>query len=587
METIGRYQLRTELGRGGMGVVYRAYDPELDREVALKCVRLEGVDAAQRQMNEQYLAREARAAARLQHPHAAAVYDFFLAGEMAFIVMEFINGSNLEAYIAQGGTVEHSMRILREAASALDTAHQAGIVHRDIKPANILLDGSGRAKIVDFGIARMTAGGQTLTAPSIGATSGTLSHMSPEQIRGETLDGRSDQFALAVVAYQLFTGQLPFQGETWIAQSFKIINEPHIPPRTFNPSIPPAVEAALARALSKSAADRFTTCTEFVDALQGAAVPVPVATPSPSKLPVVIGIAAAIALLIGGGWAYLHRSRTAAPPSTQVADAKPTPPPPTAPSGPTASTGTTAPPPAPAQPAADPMTLTVAGANVDFINIPAGRFVMGFSVGRDEQKPEHMVEITKPFQMGRTEITEKQWNAVMSGKATGSNKPKVRVSWTEVQGFLAKINAADDGFRYRLPTEAEWEYAARAGDAGEYAKNMADVAWTQANTNQTLQDVATARMPNLWGLYDMLGNASEWCSDYLDIEYYGKSPVRDPQGPSTGTMRIFRGGNSRDQDQMAFYAWRLADEPTAKGDFLGFRLVRQKKDGRNSARTAA
>src|SRR6187431_2084285 len=231
MENIGRYQLRAELGRGGMGVVYRAYDPELDREVALKSVKLEGITPEQRLQNEQYLAREARAAARLQHPHAVAVHDFFSGGDQAFIVMEFVRGANLDALLATGDTSNYAqtLRILREAASALDAAHLAGIVHRDIKPGNILLDEMGRVKIADFGIARLTGGGATQTAPSMASTAGTLSYMSPEQVRGEHLDGRSDQFALAVVAFQLFTGQLPFQAETWIAQSYKILNEPHIP----------------------------------------------------------------------------------------------------------------------------------------------------------------------------------------------------------------------------------------------------------------------------------------------------------------------------------------------------------------------
>lgn len=576
METIGRYQLRAELGRGGMGVVYRAYDPELDREVALKCVRLEGVDAQQRQLNEQYLAREARAAARLQHPNAVAVHDFFSSGDTAFIVMEFVRGANLEALLATGdlSNYQQSIRILREAASALDAAHQAGIVHRDIKPPNILLDEMGRAKIVDFGIARMTTSGQTLTAPSIGATSGTLSHMSPEQIKGEPLDGRSDQFALAVVAYQLFTGQLPFQGETWIAQSFKIINEPPIPPRTFNPHIPASVEAALMRALSKDPNQRFQSCGQFIEALAGAAVPAAVPAQKRTWMilaPVALLGAAIIAFLIYKGIRTIEAPLPNAP-TVAAADPKSTPAPPVQ----------TAPPPAnvtplPPPPAQDSLSLVVDGVPVEFANIPAGRYVMGCDTCRDEQRPEHMVELSKPFQMGRTEITEKQWNAVMTGKAAGSNKPKVMVSWNQVQGFLAKLNAANDGFVYRLPTEAEWEYCARAGDTGYIAKNLYDVAWNQHNSGQELQEVATAKMSNLWGLYDMLGNASEWCSDWLDIEYYGKSPKRDPKGPASGEMRIFRGGNSRDAEMVASYAWRFADAPTTQGDFLGFRLIRQKK----------
>ena len=176
-----------------MGVVYRAYDPELDREVALKSVMLEGITPEQRVANEQYLSREARAAARLQHPHAVAVYDFFSSGDRAFIVMEFVRGASLEALLATGDTSNHArtLQVLREAASALDAAHLAGIIHRDVKPGNILLDETGHVKIADFGIARLTTGNVTQTSPSMGTTAGTLSYMSPEQVRGDKLDGRS------------------------------------------------------------------------------------------------------------------------------------------------------------------------------------------------------------------------------------------------------------------------------------------------------------------------------------------------------------------------------------------------------------
>ena len=576
MQTIGRYQIRAELGRGGMGVVYRAYDPELDREVALKSVKLEGITPEQRQTNEQYLAREARAAARLQHPHAVAVYDFFSGGDQAFIVMEFVRGANLDAMIATGDTsnVPLILRILREAASALDAAHMAGIVHRDVKPGNILLDETGRVKIADFGIARFTGAGHTQTAPSIGNTSGTLSYMSPEQVRGDQLDGRSDQFALAVVAYQLLSGHLPFQAETWIAQSYKILNEPHIPIRTVNPNVPPAVEAALNRALAKNPLERFPTCTSFVEALAGAA-PAPVTEKSTSRKLVVPIIA--VASIIVMGMLYRAMNTIASPvPESPVAATPAT--------GPTAPAATPAPTTAPATlPSAvtsggeESLSLVLDGVPMDFAAIPAGRFVMGCNTCDDAQKPEHMIELTRKFQIGRTEVTEKHWNAVMSGKASGSNKPKVNVSWNDTQQFLAKLNARNDGFQYRLPSEAEWEYCARANDPNEYPRNLADLAWTSSNSGDQLQEAASARMSNGWGLYDMLGNASEWTNDWMSPDYYRTSPPRDPKGPSSGQARIFRGGNGGTGDMVASYAYRFADLPSAKGPWLGFRVVRERR----------
>ncbi len=580
MDTIGRYQIRTELGRGGMGVVYRAYDPELDREVALKSVMLEGVTAEQKHTNEQYLAREARAAARLQHPHAVAVYDFFSSGDRAFIVMEFVRGANLEALLATGdvSNTARTLQILREAAWALDAAHQAGIVHRDIKPGNILLDEMGRVKLADFGIARLTTGNITHTAPSTGATAGTLSYMSPEQVRGATLDGRSDQFALAVVAYQLLTGHLPFQGETWIAQSYKILNEAHVPARSLNPNLPEGVDRALHIALSKDPAQRFPTCSAFVEALTTGG-PARQGEKRKSTVWIVAPmLVLATMVIVGMVWRTMRTMEGTVSEAPREAVA----------TGKAAPVETTITPPSQTQPAVTPtqpvappveesLAVILDGIPMDFSAINPGRFVMGCNTCDDSQKPEHMVEISKPFQMGRTEVTEKHWNAVMTGKASGSNKPKVNVSWNDTQAFLAKLNALGDGFRYRLPTEAEWEYCARANDPGEYPKNLEDVAWTSSNSGDQLQEAASARMGNLWGLYDMLGNASEWTGDWLDVEYYGKSPAKDPKGPASGTMRIFRGGNGGTGQMIANYTHRMADEPSARGPWVGFRVVRERK----------
>jgi formylglycine-generating enzyme required for sulfatase activity/predicted Ser/Thr protein kinase len=578
MNTIGRYQIRAELGRGGMGVVYRAYDPELDREVALKSVMLEGVTPEQKQTNEQYLAREARAAARLQHPHAVAVYDFFSSGDRAFIVMEFVRGANLEAMLATGDVSNkpRSLQILREAASALDAAHQAGIVHRDIKPGNILLDELGRVKLADFGIARLTTGNVTHTAPSIGGTAGTLSYMSPEQVRGATLDGRSDQFALAVVAYQLLTGQLPFQAETWIAQSFKILNEPHAPARSWNPDLPEAVDHALNIALSKEPTQRFPTCSAFVEALTASVPEKKQETKKTTVWIVAPMLLLAAVFIVGMVWRTMRtmEGTVAEAPASGVATGAPTP---AEPPTPVAAQTVPVAPPQSAPVAEESLAVILDGIPMDFASIKPGRFVMGCNTCDDSQKPEHMVEISKPFQMGRTEVTEKHWNAAMTGKATGSNKPKVNLSWKDTQAFLAKLNALGDGFHYRLPTEAEWEYCARANDPGEYPKNLDDVAWTSSNSGDQLQEAASARMGNLWGLYDMLGNASEWTGDWLDAEYYAKSPAKDPKGPASGTMRIFRGGNGGTGQMIANYSHRMADEPGAKGPWLGFRVVRERK----------
>ena len=556
-----------------MGVVYRAYDPELDREVALKSVMLEGITPEQRVANEQYLSREARAAARLQHPHAVAVYDFFSSGDRAFIVMELVRGASLEALLATGDTSNHALtlQVLRESASALDAAHLAGIIHRDVKPGNILLDEAGHVKIADFGIARLTTGNVTQTSPSMGTTAGTLSYMSPEQVRGDTLDGRSDQFALAVLAFQLFTGQLPFQAETWIAQSYKILNEAPIPLQSLNPNLPPSVATAIGVALQKDPVQRFPTCKAFVDALAGTVV---APEEKKSKLNnrwvlIPLFLLATVFILT----VIRQAMRTMETPAPQPQST--TTPVATPPSGvPTQPTTPGLPPPPPQE---ESLALILDGIPMDFAKIPAGRYIMGCDSCDMAEKPEHVVDVTKPFQLGRTEVTEKHWNAVMAGKASGTNKPKVNISWNDAQAFLTKLNARGDGFHYRLPTEAEWEYCARAGDGGLGPRNIDDYAWTTNNSGGELKEVAGTKLSNLWGLYDMLGNASEWTNDWLGMDYYQNSPKTDPTGPSSGKMRVFRGGHAGTGASAAFYFSRSADEPAAKGPYLGMRVARQRK----------
>lgn len=561
-----------------MGVVYRAYDPTLDREVAIKSVRLEGVTEAERASLEERLSREARSAAQLRHPNIVQVYDFFRIEDRAYIVMEYVRGAMLEAMIVAGvqQNIPMIVQVLRQAASALDAAHAEGIVHRDIKPGNMLLDEMGNVKITDFGIARRMAAGATETQAGFGTTVGTLGYMAPEQIRGEAVDGRADQFSLGVVAYQLLTGQMPFQADSWIALSYKIINEMPTPASTFNPLVTPAMQAAIERATAKHPAARFPRCADFVDALATTVTAKADASGAVMKKALILLPVAAVVTVIVFGMVWRARDTV-----TQIGDA----PPPIA-SAETAAMPTKAE--APAQPvslaappttapsAAPSLSLVIDGLPMEFAQIPAGQFFMGSDVDTDDQKPRHLIRLTKTFQIARTEVTEKQWNAAMTGKSTGTNRPKANISWNEVQGFLGKLNALNDGFLYRLPTEAEWEYAARANSPDDRPGNIDDVAWYQSNSGQVAHEIAT-RIPNAFGLYDMLGNVSEWTADWVDQDYYKTSPGVDPKGPKTGQTKVVRGGNFDSQPMTLSVGWRFADLPDAKFPEIGFRVVREQK----------
>ncbi|MDQ6705598.1 MAG: serine/threonine protein kinase, partial [Acidobacteriota bacterium] len=268
MDRIGRYQIASELGRGAMGVVYRAIDPNIGRPVAIKTIRLNEVDYPERRAKlRERLFREARAAGVLSHPGIVTVHDMDEEDGLAYIAMEFVNGPTLEQLMASGDALEADrlFHILRQTAAALDFAHQKGIVHRDVKPANLMLDEEGAVRITDFGIAKMDSP-EDLTMS--GAIVGTPNYMSPEQVQGADVDGATDQFSLAVVAYEILTGERPFSGERLTTVVYKIVATIPDLPHGINPTLGPEIDAVLNKGLAKNAADRYPNCGAFVGALE-------------------------------------------------------------------------------------------------------------------------------------------------------------------------------------------------------------------------------------------------------------------------------------------------------------------------------
>ena len=275
VDRVGRFQIIKELGRGAMGVVYQAIDPTIGRSVAIKTIRLREVDdAEQRDRLRERLFREARSAGVLSHPNIVTVYDMDEEDGLAFIAMQFVNGPTVEAVLdgppnakAKPIAKEQIFRILRQTAAALDFAHAKGIVHRDIKPANIMIDEDGTVRIADFGIAKASASGN-LTGS--GTILGTPNYMSPEQVQGTAIDGRSDQFSLGVVAYEILTGERPFGGENLGTVVYRIVAEPAPEPADINPALGAEIGRVLQKVLQKNAKRRYLSCTEFVNALEAA-----------------------------------------------------------------------------------------------------------------------------------------------------------------------------------------------------------------------------------------------------------------------------------------------------------------------------
>jgi len=263
-QRLGKYQILNEIGRGGMAVVYKAYDPILQRHVALKVLspRLASEDQVIRRF-----ALEATTAANLKHPNIVIIHDVASAGGYQFLVMELIEGPTLREEIRSVGALPlaRAARIATQLASALDYAHQRGLIHRDIKPSNILLSGDDHATLTDFGLVRAMSGSRLTEA---GSSLGTLEYMSPEQLTGEEIDWRADVYSLGVVVYESLTAQMPFSGDTPYALMRKVMYEPPPPLSQVNPNLPPAVNRVMALALAKSPAERFRTAGEFAAALE-------------------------------------------------------------------------------------------------------------------------------------------------------------------------------------------------------------------------------------------------------------------------------------------------------------------------------
>lgn len=277
---IGRYEIVGELGRGGMGVVYKALDPKIGRSVAIKSILparlLEAVDLPQFQRR---FYREGQAAGKLMHPGIVAIHDLIVDDDQPAIVMEFVEGASLDQLmVRERPPLERCLEIVLEAAEALDYAHRQGVVHRDIKPGNILVTREGGVKITDFGIARLEGSDLTQTGQIVG----TPSFMSPEQFLGSKVDGRSDLFSLGSVLYWMCTGQKPFSGKTLSALGAQIVQTEPVPVRKLRPALPPGIEVILSRLLAKDPGGRYATGRDLVGDIMALKAGRPLPQPSGS-----------------------------------------------------------------------------------------------------------------------------------------------------------------------------------------------------------------------------------------------------------------------------------------------------------------
>ncbi len=339
IETLGKYEVKRTLGRGAMGTVYEGWDPIIARRVAIKTVKIPDADDPETEEQLARFRREAQAAGRLTHPNIVGVFDYGETSDLAYIVMEFVDGPPLKSLLdkQERFAIPDMMRIMEDLLAGLQFSHDRGVVHRDIKPANVMLTSGGQAKIADFGIARIESSSMT----QAGTVLGTPAYMSPEQFMGQVVDARSDIYSSGVLLYQLLTGERPFEGGLSAIMHKALNTEPPWPSQ-ISVTCPPAFDAVVRKAMAKRPEDRFQSAGAFLEALRVAAsgqaapaaesadeatmvvtprterpragpvMPTAPAAVTPTKrssVPMLAGLVVVLLLLVGGGaWFVLLRS---------------------------------------------------------------------------------------------------------------------------------------------------------------------------------------------------------------------------------------------------------------------------------------
>jgi formylglycine-generating enzyme required for sulfatase activity len=583
-----------------MGTVYRARQVHLQRVVAIKVMK--PALAADEDFCERFM-REARAGAAITHPNVVVIHDADHREGLLFQVFEFVPGGDLAQLVKARGPLPsvEALRLIAECADGLQAIHQAGMLHRDIKPQNIFLDAKGQAKLGDLGMARHADGEDQLTGS--GAVMGTPAYMAPEQARGAAIDIRADIYALGATLYTLLTARKPFPGANALEVIAKVIADPTPDPRAVVPSVPTQVAGLVRKAMAKRPEDRFATSTELrqevlrvIPTLNSGPRSVqselksgpspdphpvarratqprgePVARPRWTWNPgtvmglliVLVGVVALIAFAVGAHPVHpAHATVVAAPAPWASAQGQ--------------------------DDAGCWADLTVAGVTQRFRWIPSGNFTMGSPAdepGRNWDETVHRVTITQPYWLADTDCTQELWKAVMGTNPAKYNddpqKPVEQVSWEDCQLMIATLNQRDARLTARLPTEAEWEYACRAGSGGAFPGSDLDaLAWYNANAKDSTHAVK-GKASNPWGLYDMNGNVWQWCSDWHGD--YATGPVSDPVGPATGTDRVRRGGAFNGLPAICRSAARSWAAPDLHFGDLGFRLCISAKVGSSVA----
>jgi len=613
-EEFAGYRRGRQPGVGGMGEVHLAHHKRLNRQVALKLLRPNVSD--DKDFSERFL-RESKAMAAVSHPNVVAIHD---AGEVEgflFMAIEFVDGTDLAKLLKTRGLLDEAtaIKIMIGCCRGLEAIYAAGLVHRDIKPANIFLDRQGEPKIGDLGLARHVDGEDRMTMT--GNAWGTPAYMPPEQLHGVAdIDIRCDLYALGATMFTVLTGSEPFTGPTAFVVTTRILTEPSPDPRTLNRTVSPAIAAIIRTCLEKERDKRYPTPTAlrvdlerardrlplaFAQVVGGNATdsaaaagsaPGAAATPNspllgaqPRRMPVttaaapsgvpqingtlvkflVYGTAAGLLALV----VWSLQGQTSAAPKHAHAAAL------------VASTDDAA----TSQPRAAWIQaegrdqfgtwarVAVGSASFRLRLLPPGTFRMGSPTAEAGRKPgetAHQVTLSKGFWISDTEVTRDLWLAVM-GSGQPGREPASNVSWHDAHDFLVALAQRVPDISPRLPSEAEWEYACRAGSPESFSAGPRPTAG-EAIAVKALRPVASGPA-NWWGLFDMPGNAREWCLDNWDgheaLPHHADS---DPLS-RFGAMSVVRGGAWDLPESAARSASRDGIDPQERVANVGFRFV--------------